>query len=94
MTLATPGAVALPIQVCAAQEGCLRSQSFLHTPTKSHSCFFLHLADKSICVYREVESIAHGINICVCVCVCERERERERERAISSDSDMLDLMKS
>ena len=83
MILATPGTVAPPIQVCAAEgmqadsellrlwEGCLRSQSFLHTPAESHSCFFFHLAEKSICVYREVESVAHGINICVCVCVCE-----------------------
>ena len=75
-------------------EGCLRSQSFLHTPAESHNCFFFHLAEKSICVYREVESVAHGINICVCVCVWVRERETERERERAISSDMLNSMNS
>ena len=91
MILAPPRHSALPIQLCAAESmqadsGCSDSGKGAWGPNLFSIpqlkvivvSFSIWQRSLSICVYREVESVAHGINICVCVCVCERERERER----------------
>ena len=73
MSLATPQALhpvnSMLLRACRQAQcmlslcwGCLRSQSSLHTPVGSRSCFLFHLAEKSVFIYREVERVAHGIN--------------------------------
>lgn len=73
MSLATPQALhpvkSVLLRACRQAQGMLslcwgrlRSQSSLHTPIGSRSCFLFHLAEKSVFIYREVERVAHGIN--------------------------------